>query len=378
VPADRLAPDCIRVARDEYWDVRPAMGVGQTMTIRILAVDDEPDMELLLRRKFRRQIREGEFELEFATDGQAALETIERAGPFDIIITDINMPRMDGLTLLQRLAEANSITKAIIVSAYGDIKNIRTAMNRGAFDFLTKPLDFEDLDATLKKTISHVNEIRTTIQSIRENNILKMYVDEKVLQFMAGERAETALMANETIEATVMFVDLCGFTAISERHSPDHVVAMLNSFFDLVVQVITEHKGYVDKFLGDGAMAVFKGEHHTDHALESALEIRERVQSAGPELGGTVEAEVAVTIGLHAGEMISGNIGSKSLARLDYTVIGDVVNTASRLQSIAMPNQIVIDQTVFDEVQQSFSCEKIGEVELKNKAERRLVYNVVS
>jgi class 3 adenylate cyclase len=348
------------------------------MTVRILAVDDEPDMELLLRRKFRRQIREAEYEIAFARDGLNALEAIEQAGPFDVVITDINMPRMDGLTLLQRLGEANVIAKAIIVSAYGDIKNIRTAMNRGAFDFLTKPLDFEDLEVTLNKTISYVNEMKTTIQSIRENNILKMYVDEKVLQFMAGERAETALMANETVEASVMFVDLCGFTAISERHSPDQVVAMLNGFFDLVVKVITRHTGYVDKFLGDGAMAVFKGDHHIDHALESALEIRERVETSGAELAGSIGAHVAVTIGIHSGEMISGNIGSKSLARLDYTVIGDVVNTASRLQSIGTANQILIDQTVYDRVNQSFSCERIGEVELKNKTERRVVYNVIS
>ena len=129
------------------------------------------------------------------------------------------MPEMDGLTLLTKLNEVTPLIKAVIVSAYGDMENIRTAMNRGAFDFITKPINFEDLIITVEKTLEHAKQLKSTLQAIKENNILKMYVDENVLNFMGTDEYESTIMANETIEGTVMFVDMCGFTAISESTS---------------------------------------------------------------------------------------------------------------------------------------------------------------
>ncbi len=99
------------------------------------------------------------------------------------------------------------------------MENIRTAMNRGAFDFITKPINFEDLTLTMEKTIKHVKHIKETLKAIKENNILKMYVDENVLNFMGSREYESTIMANETIEGTVMFIDICGFTKISETYS---------------------------------------------------------------------------------------------------------------------------------------------------------------
>jgi sigma-B regulation protein RsbU (phosphoserine phosphatase) len=122
------------------------------MAIKVLVVDDETDVEALMRQKFRRQIRDGKYEFFFARDGEEALDVIRAVPTLDIMITDINMPRMDGLTLLQRIKDANLKLNCVVVSAYGDIANIRTAMNRGAFDFLTKPIDFNDFEITLAKT----------------------------------------------------------------------------------------------------------------------------------------------------------------------------------------------------------------------------------
>ena len=112
------------------------------MTPTILVVDDEPDLEALVLQKFRRQIRDGAVKFVFARDGIEALQSIEAHPQVDLVVSDINMPRMDGLSLLARLQEADDKKSTIIVSAYGDMSNIRTAMNRGAFDFLTKPIDF--------------------------------------------------------------------------------------------------------------------------------------------------------------------------------------------------------------------------------------------
>ena len=115
------------------------------MTATILFVDDEADLEALILQKFRRHIREGLVKVIFARDGLEALESIEQHPHVDMVVSDINMPRMDGLSLLARLQEAEDKKSTIIVSAYGDMSNIRTAMNRGAFDFLTKPIDFVQL-----------------------------------------------------------------------------------------------------------------------------------------------------------------------------------------------------------------------------------------
>lgn len=128
--------------------------------VRILVVDDEPDVGKLVERRFRRQIRGGEFEFRFAGDGQEALDTLDREEEIDLVITDINMPRMDGLTLLSRLSEGSDEIHTLVVSAYGDMENIRTAMNRGAFDFVTKPIDFEDLEKTIQKAVTSLRKFR--------------------------------------------------------------------------------------------------------------------------------------------------------------------------------------------------------------------------
>jgi class 3 adenylate cyclase len=123
------------------------------MTATILVVDDEPDLEALVLQKFRRQIREGLISFMFAHDGLDALHSLELHPDIDFVVSDINMPRMDGLTLLAKLQQADDKKSTVIVSAYGDMRNIRIAMNRGAFDFVTKPIDFADLEATIDKTL---------------------------------------------------------------------------------------------------------------------------------------------------------------------------------------------------------------------------------
>ncbi|MDQ1090117.1 MULTISPECIES: adenylate/guanylate cyclase domain-containing protein [unclassified Siphonobacter] len=337
------------------------------MKAKILVVDDEADLEVLIKQKFRRQIREGKYEFLFAENGITALQKLQENADIDIVLSDINMPEMDGLTLLVKLNEANPLVKAVIVSAYGDMENIRVAMNRGAFDFLCKPVDFEDLEVTMQKTLRHVEQLRQTLKAIKENDILRMYVDETVLQFMTRSEFESSLTANETIEGSVVFVDICGFTAITEREPADVVVQMINSYFDVIVKAIIAQGGYVDKFIGDAVMAVFRGEFHLDRAIEASLAVRTQLSDIEESLPDqTFLPQVA--IGINSGEMVSGNIGSASLRRLDYTVIGDTVNLAQRLQSAAKPGQILITDDVYQRVKESFQGKILGEVTLKNKS----------
>ena len=343
---------------------------------KILVADDEVDLEILIKQKFRQKIREQEYEFIFAANGIDALEKIQQHPDVDIVLSDINMPGMDGLTLLSRLSESCPLVKAVIISAYGDMDNIRTAMNRGAFDFITKPINFEDLSVTMEKTIRHCLQLRETLKAIRENSILKMYVDETVLNFMGSREFESSLMANESIEATVVFIDICSFTSISENESPDVVVKLLNSYFEIMVKEIIAQGGYIDKFIGDAVMAVFRGDYHLDRAIEASLSVRNKIESSD-SVPDNVTFIPKVSIGINSGEMISGNIGSASLRRLDYTVIGDTVNTAQRLQSAAAPGQILINTSAYEKVKESFNCRKVGEVSLKNKAQQLMVYEVL-
>jgi len=346
------------------------------MITKILVADDEPDLELLIKQKFRQKIREKEYEFVFAINGKDALEKIAEHKDIDVLLSDINMPEMDGLTLLSKLNESSPLIKSVVVSAYGDMDNIRTAMNRGAFDFITKPINFEDLTLTMEKTIRQVNNIKETLKAVKENNILKMYVDENVLNFMGSREYESSLIVNETIEATVAFIDICSFTSISEKEKPDIVVTLLNNYFDVIVKEIIAQGGYIDKFIGDAIMAVFRGEFHIDRAIDSCLAVRDQIEKL-PALPENDSFKPKVSIGLNSGEMISGNIGSVSLKRLDYTVIGDTVNTAQRLQSEAEAGQIFISEACFENIKESFECRKVGEVKLKNKDNAVNIYEVI-
>ena len=344
---------------------------------KILVVDDEPDLEVLIKQRFRKHIRDRQYEFFFAINGAEALEKIRESEDLDIVLSDINMPEMDGLTLLEKISQINPILKTVIVSAYGDMDNIRVAMNRGAFDFITKPVNFEDLDLTIIKTIRHMTQTRQTLKAIRENNILRMYVDETVLNFMSRPEYESALLKNETIEATIAFIDICGFTNITETEQANVVVNMLNSYFDIIVHEIIAQNGYVDKFIGDAVLAVFRNEFHLDRAVDACLAVRAQLEKLVPDPNG-LGFKPKVSIGIHSGEMICGNIGSASLRRLDYTVIGDVVNTAERLHQAAENGQIIIAESSYEKIKQSFRCNKLKEVQLKNKARPVQIYEVIS
>ncbi|MCG3121426.1 MAG: Regulator of RpoS [bacterium] len=139
------------------------------MPTQILVVDDEPDLQLMISQKFRKQVREQVLHFEYAISGVEALQKLQSHGEVDVVLTDINMPEMDGLTLLAKINEQYPLVKSVIVSAYGDMSNIRTALNRGAYDFVTKPIDFDNLEITLNKTMQAALTHR---QAVRDHDQL--------------------------------------------------------------------------------------------------------------------------------------------------------------------------------------------------------------
>ncbi|XZN95798.1 MAG: sensor histidine kinase [Microcoleus sp.] len=160
------------------------------MTAKILVVDDEVSLERLIKQRFRKKIRENKLEFVFAYNGREALEKLATESPIAVILTDINMPEMDGLTLLEKLAEfSETLTlKTIVVSAYGDLQNIRTAMNRGAFDFLTKPIDFDDLEITLNRTLEYVQKMKENLHKLHQAQSQLVQNEKMILigQLIAG------------------------------------------------------------------------------------------------------------------------------------------------------------------------------------------------
>jgi class 3 adenylate cyclase/FixJ family two-component response regulator len=344
---------------------------------KILVADDEIDLEILIKQKFRRQIREQVYEFVFALNGNDELEKLQQNPDVSIVLSDINMPGLDGLTLLNKLTEINPVVKTIMVSAYRDMSNIRTAMNRGAFDFVCKPVDFDDLELTIEKTLRHVVQLKETLEAIKENNILKMYVDETVLNFMNRKEFEASLLSNEILEATVVFVDICSFTTITENEPADKVVKLLNKYFDVMVNEIIAQGGHIDKFIGDAVMAIFKGKYHLDRAVEASLALKREIEKLPNEMNDSFFMP-KVTIGINSGEVVSGNIGSEKLRRLDYTVIGDVVNIAQRLQNAAKDGQILISEASYEKVKEAFNCRRVGEIIMKNKNNPIVIYEVLT
>lgn len=189
---------------------------------RILVVDDEVELERLIRQRFRKQIKAKELDFLFAADGKQALNCLQADHQVDIVLTDINMPEMDGLTLLSHLSSINHSLRAVVMSAYSDLSNIRQAMNRGAFDFLTKPIDFQDLEITIRKTLEAVQQLRERQQhldQIQQDLVHAAYHDPLTglpnRSWFHERLTQLLQQADEPIHA-VLFIDLDGFKQVND------------------------------------------------------------------------------------------------------------------------------------------------------------------
>jgi adenylate cyclase len=224
------------------------------MTAHILVVDDEPDVEALVLQKFRHKIRDGAISFLFARDGVEALAALKANGQIDLVVTDINMPRMDGLSLLQKLQESEEKVSTIIVSAYGDMSNIRAAMNRGAFDFVTKPIDFQDLQTTITKTIRHIELLRDARQrqaaAERAYASLSRYFSPNLAQELASD-TDAIELGGQRREIATLFTDIASFTALVETLEPSVLGPLLNEYLTGMTDIVFAHDGTVAKIVGD-------------------------------------------------------------------------------------------------------------------------------
>src|SRR5579863_6746384 len=350
------------------------------MTATILVVDDEPDLEALVLQKFRRKIRDGAVTFVFARDGLEALASIEQHPHVDMVVSDINMPRMDGLSLLQKLQEAEDKKSTIIVSAYGDMSNIRTAMNRGAFDFLTKPNDLADLEVTIDKTIRHVEAMREArrrqFEAERAHASLSRYFSPQIASRLAAA-GEGDGMEVHWREVAVIFTDIASFTSLVENAAPEVLGTLLNEYVGGMTDVVFAHEGTVAKIIGDAIQILFNAPGDQPdfatraitcaHALDAWSEqFRERWKSKGINFGVT-------RIGVHAGPALVGNFGGARF--FDYTAYGDTINITARLESANkfLGTRISASAAVA-EAAKGFQGRPIGDLMLRGRSEPLRAY----
>ncbi|WP_437494308.1 protein kinase [Sorangium sp. So ce1014] len=324
---------------------------------KILIADDEPDVSTLIKQCFRRQIREGIYNFVFAEDGEGALAALRSHPDIDVILTDINMPRMDGLTLLAHIGDVTPHARAVVVSAYGDMQNIRTAMNRGAFDFLVKPIALNDLELTIEKTLKQVRELRDNSRSNRENDLLRTFASPLAVERL---RSPDGFGACEVAEGTVAFLDLAGFHDAVRGKRAEETVRMLNANLDVIALELSMRGGMVDRFLGDCVMALFRGPDHVARALDACLVVRAQLETLARRAGETSAFVPGISIGVATGELIIAEVGSRSCRRLDCTVLGEVVSVAAQLQAAAERNQILVSGDVHAKAA-GFQCAPRGQ-----------------
>jgi adenylate cyclase len=345
------------------------------MTATILFVDDESDLEALILQKFRRQIRDGLVKVMFAHDGVEALESLEQNPQVDMVVSDINMPRMDGLSLLQKLQENEEKKSTIIVSAYGDMSNIRTAMNRGAFDFLTKPIDFADLEATIDKTIRHVELLREArrrqLEAERAHASLSRYFSPQVALRLAATGGGDDMEVQWKDVGTI-FTDIAGFTTLVETVAPEVLGKLLNEYVTGMTDVVFSHEGTVAKVIGDAIHILFNapGE-QPDYASRAiacahdldawAQDFRRRWKDKGVNFGVT-------RIGVHAGQALVGNFGGQRY--FDFTAHGDTINTAARLESAnKFLGTRICASAIVAERAENFHGRPVGDIILRGRSE---------
>jgi adenylate cyclase len=303
---------------------------------KILAVDDEPDFEALLKQRFRQQIRSGDYAFRFARHGEEALAALAEDPEIELLLLDINMPVMDGLALLSVLQQRQIPVRAIIVSAYGDMANIRAAMNRGAFDFVTKPVDLNDLEITLRKTLDDIarsrelDRRRAAAERARTN--LARYFSPNLVALLAERDEPLGPVRRETV--AVLFADIVGFTRMAERMAPEAVLAMLREFHEHMAAEIFACGGTIEKYIGDAILAVFglptAGPEDAAHALCCAERMLQALDRWNDHRRARRDPALSIGIGINYGPAVLGDVGSDQA--LSFTVIGDTVNTAHRLQ----------------------------------------------
>lgn len=355
----------------------------------ILAVDDDQAITKPLGRLIKRLLKKEKLNLEYTcivdndpTDALAKL----KANDIDLalVIADIMMPGMNGLKFLEEVKQLYPLAPRVVLTGYADKENAIQALNElKLFYYMEKPWDntwFEKL------VINGLGQYRTA----KIETMFRKYVPVEIIEEFIDRNDKTILNGQE-VEATVLFLDIVDFTKKTETMDASETVKLLNEYFTALVEIIDEQGGILDKFTGDGLMALFGVPHSTNintdaqHAVLAAVGMLNKVLELNKRRKKNNLMPIRIRVGLDTGKMVAGNIGSVS--RVNYTAIGNAVNTAARIEYAAKDYMdgdigfILISQNTYKRVKDSLKkqayFEAQGPVPLRGKEKEMSLYRVV-
>lgn len=321
---------------------------------RVLVVDDvELNRSMLSRRLERRG-----YEVELAEGGAEALAMIDE-NPYDIVLLDIMMPEVSGYDVLEKVRQDKTPLELpiIMATAKDQGEDVVSAFKLGANDYITKPIDFPVALARIETQLSRKRATeqskRLMVELERHNQFIRKtfgrYLSKDVVENLLASPEGLAL-GGEKRTITILMSDLRGFSALSEKLDPEQVVAMLNGYLGKMADIVTQHNGTIDEFIGDAILALFGApvarENDVDHAIACALQMQLAMEAVNEENRANGFPELEMGIALNTGECVVGNIGSQKRAK--YGVVGSHVNLTGRIESYTVGGQILISQGTAD------------------------------
>ena len=347
------------------------------MAARVLLVDDDPE---IVRVAEECLINHG-YEVYGLSDSRQAISTFESFSP-DVCLIDFRMPYLTGADLLVEFKKIDPTVEVIFLTGETDTPLAINLLKKGAIDYLMKPVDVNQLGVALSSALEHRRLVRensaykirleemlaTETEAHRlVRTLLGRYVSEEVAIEVIRNSSRHLELKGERCEVTVLFADLRGFTSIAESIDALDAVDILNACLNRAVEVVFEFGGTIDKFLGDGVMAVFGAPiRHQDHAARAArCAFLMRDQITALRFEKFPEFRMHMGFGINTGPVVAGTVGAER--RMDYTVIGDVVNVAQRLESLAAPDQILIGASTYESVRNAVKVRKLGPLRVKGR-----------
>jgi adenylate cyclase len=334
----------------------------------LLVVDDNRVNRLLLTRG----LEQDGHRVDTAENGRQALEMMQ-GQEFDLLLLDIEMPELNGFQVLEALLKDPSLrdTPVIMTSASDELESVVKCIELGAEDYLTKPLNPVLLHARVNASLEK-KRLRD-----QQRRLFRTFAPTEVAEELLRNGFS---LGGKRIDATAMFVDIRSFTALTESHSPELVIELLNDYFALMFDAIRRHGGTVNQMIGDGLMAVFGAPlPHPDrraHAVRAALEMLDNLSAFNLEQGALSKPEIHIGIGIASGEMIAGYTGTQD--RATYTCVGNTINLASRIESHTKVagRPILIDAETRAGLPSGLEVTPLGPIQFKGKQQLVEVFGV--
>lgn len=341
--------------------------------MKILIVDDNQDNIELVKDV----LDMGGYEVFTATSGPPALTLAHDEHP-DLILLDVNMPGMSGFEVCSRLKsdEQTAEIPVIMLTAQSDVDSRVKGLAVGAEDYLSKPFSPRELLARVERSLRAKvasDDLKDRQEQLRQT--FSRFVAAPIVERLL-EDPDQVRLGGKLQYITVLYADLEGFTSLSEQTEPEALLQLLNSYHELLVRIVLQYGGTIDKFIGDCVMALFntpveQGD-HIARAVKSALHIQDETYWFHQKL--PPEHRMTINFGIHSGNAVVGNVGTVEL--MDFTAVGDTVNVAARLQSMADGGQILVSETVYRSVDDFVFGRSRGEIKVKGRSEPVHVYQV--